>query len=226
MPSNRKASSPEVVEGIFYWRGSVAAAADALGMRPKNLRERLGRLGIEPSKVRNGEIVLTDEREHLVVSTRDGETVVRLPRMTRRDPPHPSDPYDPSRPVQHKVTRMTPHTQGTRAVLSRLHGPKVESGPYQNASQSPNLPAMEQAASTLPEEQSPIRTIKPKSAPIRLEPKFQDRLREARRAVAARYGAETSETVILNQFFEETFDGWLRSKLAPASAPKKPKGDK
>jgi hypothetical protein len=51
------ATDPQVEEAILRWRGKVVAAAEELGIQPKNLRKRLERLGIDLDAVRAGTYV-------------------------------------------------------------------------------------------------------------------------------------------------------------------------
>lgn len=46
MPAPRRVRDEAVKEAIHRWQGNVSAAADALGIQPKNLRIRLETLGI------------------------------------------------------------------------------------------------------------------------------------------------------------------------------------
>ena len=49
---------------------------------------------------------------------------------------------------------------------------------------------------------------------IRVRPDIQARLREAKYDLMARYRVDIDEQAILEQFFEEAFEGWLGGKLA------------
>ena len=59
----------------------------------------------------------------------------------------------------------------------------------------------------------PIRASVARHAPVRVLPAHQDRLREAKFDLCARYRVETNENAILAQFLEEAFPEWLPSKL-------------
>jgi len=61
----------------------------------------------------------------------------------------------------------------------------------------------------------PIRAAPKRRLLVRLLPAHEDRLREARLDFAARFRMETSESIILETFFEECFESWLKAKLAP-----------
>jgi Bacterial regulatory protein, Fis family len=77
-------------------------------------------------------------------------------------------------------------------------------------------------------EDLPIRAVPQRQRPLRLKPAHQDRLRDAKLDFGARYRIETNENAILEQFFDEAFEQWLQSKLAPheQTARKGSKGEK
>lgn len=54
--------------------------------------------------------------------------------------------------------------------------------------------------------------------PLRLPTPHQGRLREAKLDLAAKFRIETTENLILEQFFEEAFEPWLRAKLSEKKA--------
>jgi hypothetical protein len=54
MPAPKRVPDDQVREAITAWRGNVQAAADALGIQPKNLRERTRALGIDLDDLRKG----------------------------------------------------------------------------------------------------------------------------------------------------------------------------
>lgn len=62
-----------------------------------------------------------------------------------------------------------------------------------------------------------------RSKPTRLTPPHEDRLREAKFDLQARYRAEIGESQILEQFFADEFEGWIKRKLA-AKSPVKAEG--
>jgi hypothetical protein len=54
----RRVSNPEIERAINEWGGNVTAAAADLGLHPKNLRERLARLGVDLEAIRAGRTVI------------------------------------------------------------------------------------------------------------------------------------------------------------------------
>ena len=59
----------------------------------------------------------------------------------------------------------------------------------------------------------PIRARVRRDKLIRVRPSIQARLREAKYDLMARYRVDIDEQAILEQFFEEAFEGWLQGKL-------------
>lgn len=55
MPTVKYATDTQVRGAIARWRGNVSAAADELGIQPKNLRKRLETLGIDLQALRQAE---------------------------------------------------------------------------------------------------------------------------------------------------------------------------
>jgi hypothetical protein len=49
-----------------------------------------------------------------------------------------------------------------------------------------------------------------------VDPTWEARLREAKFDLAARYRVDTDEKALLDQFFREAFEGWLRTKMPEA----------
>jgi hypothetical protein len=103
-----------------------------------------------------------------------------------------------------------------------VHAPKNARDHYQAFQRRPIVPAMDQAADA--ETELPIRSVPQRPRPLRLKPEHQDRLRDAKLDLGARYRIETNENAILDQFFAEAFEQWLRSKLSPQELPKSRKG--
>jgi hypothetical protein len=52
MAAPKRVTDNEVVQAIRCWRGNVAAAADVLGMQPRNLRKRLDSLQVDLERIR------------------------------------------------------------------------------------------------------------------------------------------------------------------------------
>ena len=76
----------------------------------------------------------------------------------------------------------------------------------------------------------PVRVLAPRPKPLRVEPANQERLRVAVRRIAAAYGVDTDQSLILNQILEETTERWCEEKEAlarpPVEKPRKAKGEK
>jgi hypothetical protein len=64
----------------------------------------------------------------------------------------------------------------------------------------------------LAEEPAPVRVSKTRPQLARLKPEQQDHLRERRLVLQARFRIETDDSQILQQFFDEAFDGWADQK--------------
>lgn len=169
------------------WRGNVTAAADELGIQPKNLRKRLDTLGMNLAALRRGEGA-------------GGVGAVA-----------PLDPRGPSRVPQPLAAPPAPRG-GT--------GRKSGTGLSRSEASAPILRDVSTTAAATEEREAPIKGVTVKPKPLRLRPEHQDRLRNAKLDLGARYRVETDENTILDQFFEEAFEPWLRSKLDPAPAPK------
>jgi len=63
----------------------------------------------------------------------------------------------------------------------------------------------------------PINVAPRRPRPLRVIPGHQERLRQAKFDLCARWHVETNEDLILGQFIDECFETWLRSKLEPKS---------
>lgn len=85
---------------------------------------------------------------------------------------------------------------------------------YPGSGPRPIVPGMQSAAPSLP-------TIPAKVKPTRLRPDHQERFREAKFDLQARFRMETDENRILEQFIDDCLDGWLRKKLAEKAEPAK-----
>lgn len=162
------------------WRGNVTAAADELGIQPKNLRKRLETLGLDLSAVRHA----------------GGAMGASGPT-----PIDPSGPRASSRPLP---TPLGP---------SRATGRKTATGLSRSDARAPILRDVSNTAMATEEQEAPIKSVTVKPKPLRLRPEHQDRLRNAKLDLGARYRVETDENAILDQFFEESFEPWLRTKL-------------
>lgn len=185
------ATDTEVRGAILRWRGNVTAAADELGIQPKNLRKRLETLGISLPALRSG---LGSMGVGLVA------------------------PTDPSGTLR---TECPPEGSGTPLAVS---GRKRGAGLSRRKGGAINV----RAVMTATEEQSeaPVRSAAGQKKPLRLLPSNQERLRDAKLDLGARHRVETDESTILNQFFEEAFDSWLRTKLEPTPNAKRKRGEK
>jgi hypothetical protein len=94
------ATDTRVREAILRWRGKVVAAADELGIQPKNLRKRLERLGIDLAAVRAGVLL--------------GATSV--------------DPTGPPGSSGPQGTRMAPPAPRSRTSRKNVSGPYSSAG--------------------------------------------------------------------------------------------------
>lgn len=107
----------------------------------------------------------------------------------------------------------------------QVHASKTARDQFPSAARPPIVRAMDTAA-----EELPIRAVPQRPRPLRLKPDHQDRLRDAKLDLGARYRIETNENAILDQFFDEAFEVWLESKLTPqepaAEKPRKAKAEK
>ena len=98
------ASDPAVREAILRWRGKVVAAADELGIQPKNLRKRLEHLGIDLAALRAGRFV------GAIVSTPTGPHGSSGPSGGRVAPP--ASPSGTGR-----KNASGPYTSGSKAPM-------------------------------------------------------------------------------------------------------------
>lgn len=188
------ATDSEVRGAILRWRGNVTAAADELGIQPKNLRKRLESLGISLATLRAG---------------MGAEGVGQVAPLV---PPGPGPVACPPRgPVDPRI----PSGRKSGGGLSRR--------PHATT----NFPTVTSATATMTAAggEAPVRAAAGQKKPLRLLPANQERLRDAKLDLGARHRVETDESTILNQFFEEAFDPWLKSKLGPTSSTKRKKGD-
>ncbi|KKN05539.1 hypothetical protein LCGC14_1086250 [marine sediment metagenome] len=113
--------------------------------------------------------------------------------------------------------------------VSGVSGHQKASGPARNSHSAPvtqedkrrrfgRMEAVESADAA----GAPINAAPGRIRPPRLRPNQQDRLREAKLDLGARYRIETDESLILQQYFDETFDEWLGEKLAVGTKQTKP----
>jgi Bacterial regulatory protein, Fis family len=114
------------------------------------------------------------------------------------------------------VRTMTPMPTIPPTTNARGTARKNQGAHFQSKATVGRVGAMQEAATS----DAPVRQAVARQKPLRLADSFRDRLREAKLDFVARFRVETDENVILEQFFEEAFEGWLRSKL---SATKKAK---
>ncbi len=174
-------------EAITSWRGNIQAAAEEVGMRPKNFRKRLNSLRIDADSLRPGKGVTTPT------------------------PLAPSDPHSPSRPP------LPPYPPLTPISSSDPLGPLNPSAPYISESAGPTLGDVSTAATaaTLGAEPAPIRSVKGRNKQLRVRPDNQEMIREAKLDVWAKLRIESDENELLNQFIAEKFPSWIQSKTEP-----------
>lgn len=86
------------------------------------------------------------------------------------------------------------------------------------------LAAMEQATSTADDKTVPIKTAPRRHQPIRIKPDQRDLLQRAAWDLQSRFQAPTDESLILEQFIEEAFPGWLAGKVQKNGKAEKKKG--
>lgn len=167
----------QILAAIKEWGGNVTATAEALGIHPKNLRERLARLGVDLAAIRDA-----------------GRHVPHVPNVPVRigtPGPSPAGTYGPD-PAPRTLARRS----GV-ATFPRMSGAA--------------------GAATQDAEAAPIRISTAPAKAVRVRPAFQEALREAKVEVIGRHKIDTDEQMIFDQFCDEAFGPWLRSKLAPAA---------
>lgn len=112
------------------------------------------------------------------------------------------------------------NAKGVEAAVERQMAPFDENG---------SLRVVQAAAAKVESEaepQLPVRVTKARTQPTRLTPPQQDRLRERRLDLQARFRIETDDNTILQQFFDEAFDRWVKDKLAAKDGANGGKGSK
>lgn len=174
MPAPKRVPDADVLRAIALWRGRVVPAAEAVGIHPKNFRQRLAALGVDLEALRKGNVPV---------------------RIERNVEQNVSDPAS-------AVVPMEPKSSGRDVSIG---------GVYQFPVEAPRFGGVSAAAAKA--EEVPIATVKARHQPTRLTPPQQDLLRSAKFDLMGRYKVETDENAILQQFFDETFEAWLRSKL-------------
>jgi len=96
------------------------------------------------------------------------------------------------------------------------HARKDEPAPFTEQSAERRFGTVESAKVLEPDSaRTPVHAIQSRARAPRLRPGQQDRLREAKLDLGAKYRVETNENLILQQFFDENFEDWLDRKLAP-----------
>lgn len=179
MPAKPRIPSERILDAIREWGGNVSATAAALGMHPKNLRERLARLDVDLDAIRTSAYRATTARVE-----RFG-----VPGVVR---------HSAAGTYGQKSTGDT-LAQGRRA-------------PIVSAVQSAMVKDENEVAAL------PVRTTGGNAKTARIKPAYQERLREAKVDLIGRFRIDTDEQTVFDQFFEEAFDAWLRSKLEPAAS--------
>ena len=197
MAAQQKVSSDQLLKTIREWSGNVRAAADRLGILPKSLRKRLLALGI-------GSAELAQMRG--------------IKGVIGKGSTDPHGSLGPHRTPLAPMGTSDPFASGWCDPLGG-GGPKSSSDPYPKPGRRSSLSTVQQPTAAMVEgtDEIPIRTVPRVLKPIRLSPMKQDRLREATRALEARYRVDTDESVILDQFFDEAFEAWLKAKMAGGS---------
>jgi len=117
--------------------------------------------------------------------------------------------------------RRVPSTMPTNTVVSTMPIVSVASdGARKNT--PANFPGMGRRTTfarmdaQTTDEALPVRTLPPKPKPLRIEPANQERLRIAVRRIAAAYGIDTDQNLVLNQILEEVTERWTDEKEALA----------
>jgi hypothetical protein len=114
---------------------------------------------------------------------------------------------------------VVPSVPGMRGRLSSAqsheHAQQNDSAKFTNAGARPTFGAMEEVSEAPTIQAAPRRRGR---AP-RLRPPQVDRLQEAKLDFGARHRVETTEDLILQQFFDEAFERWFGLKMEPAHSP-------
>jgi hypothetical protein len=194
MPALPKVENDAIRAAIERWEGNVTGCAAELGLHPKNLRERIDRLGIDLAEIRARN-----------AAKRTG-TVPHVPFRTGTLGTDRHVSNVPGAPVRNGRPKGT--------------GPKTPSDTWSENGRTPRLTGVQAVLKA--DEEIPIRKAAKRRPPTRLQPPQLDALADAVFVLQERYRVPTDENVILQQFFDEAFAGWLASKLKGA-APEKPK---
>lgn len=122
---------------------------------------------------------------------------------------------NPSKPVTPitKAVGVTGIDRSDRSVQPRLGAQKNASAIFPSDSNRRRLAGMEQAAAAADDKAVPIKTAPRRHQPIRIKPDQRDQLQRAAWDLQSRFQAPTDESLILEQFIEEAFPGWLAGKV-------------
>jgi hypothetical protein len=192
MPAPQRVPDSRVRSAIERWRGNVTAAADELGMKPKNLRKRLDSMGIDLDVTRG------------VVAPKG----VRLPA-----------PIDTHRPLSigaNPFKGVTPLP--TSRALPPI-GPQSHAGPYQSARHAPTLVTVTNGSASTADaaEATGVRYRRP-SQP-RIPPPTLDRIGQLRRRLQAELDCDLTDGDLIEMAEREgVFDAWVESKVAALRA--------
>ena len=139
-----------------------------------------------------------------------GDLGVDLKLLRRLQGAHPNDPHrngaTPNDPERTKGAGMNVGTRNDGRARSDSRAL------YQSAKGGPRLIGVE--ATAVKAEAEPIKAVPLRPVPIRLQPEQQERLRDGRLDLQARFRVETNDNTILQQFFDESFEGWIKEKLS------------
>ena len=182
-----KVSAQEIANALLEWRGNVQQAADALGIRRNSLYERIRSLGLNLEGFR-----AANDR---VIPVTGVSGVPGVSGMSGSVCPDVSGRND--------VARVTGRDR------RKTEGALVTAQGQTRRFRTVQVMNDEDTAVSVP-----IKAIPGRSKAPRLRPNQQDRLREAKFDLNARYRVETDENLILQQFFDENFEEWVRVKLA------------
>lgn len=199
MSAQQKVTNEQVRKALEEWGGNLSAAADALGLRPKNLRERAIRLGIDIEALRAAQSGTYDPYQ---------------PGSIRMDRTGTPGTYRPG-----------PHVSGSPYGPKSASGPFTR--PDETSNVRPMQAAV--ATKEDRENEAPVRGIGGPAKPLRVRPPFQERVRQAKVDLIARHRIDTDEQHVFDQFCDEAFEPWLQSKLEPTPPPptkKKGRGEK
>lgn len=186
MPARPKIPSDVILRAIKEWRGNVSAAAQALGIHPKNLRERLARMGVDLEAVR---------------SERSGTYGTY---QTSSDVSNRSTRVDTFGTVRNQNVGTYGPKSGTDTLAKTVGGPNV------------SVVQQATATKDEIEDGLPVRPSRAPAKQVRIKPDFQQQLRDLKIEFISRFKRDFDEQDLCDQFFAEALAAWGRSKLDPA----------